>query len=63
MEIEKCPYNKMEFLHIRLVIFRMDVLAKMVGTIVADSLKADDEMREMMDINNNPTGEWEKHRK
>ena len=41
----------------------MDVLAKMVGTIVADSLKADDEMREMMDINNNPTGEWEKHRK
>ena len=41
----------------------MDVLAKMVGTIVADSLKADDEMREMMDINNNPRGEWEKHRK
>ena len=38
----------------------MDVLAKMLGTIVADSLKADDEMREMMELNNNPKGDWEK---
>jgi hypothetical protein len=49
----------------------MDVLARMVGTLVADSLKADEEMREMMDINskdtmgvnNNTKGEWEIHRK
>jgi len=45
---------------------KMDVLARMVGTLVADSLKADEEMREMMDINskdtmdvnNNTKGEW-----
>ena len=43
----------------------MDVLARMVGTIVADSLKADEEMREMMDLNNKQKqkGEWEIHRK
>ena len=49
----------------------MDVLARLVGTLVADSLKADEEMREMMDINskdtmgvnNNTKGEWEIHRK
>ena len=49
----------------------MDVLARMVATIVADSLKADNEMREMMDLNtrdnkdmsNTTKGEWEIHRK
>jgi len=47
----------------------MDVLARMVGTIVADSLKADDEMREMMNLKesestgNNMKGEWDIHRK
>jgi len=47
----------------------MDVLARMVGTIVADSLKADDEMREMMNLKesestgNNKKGEWDIHRK
>jgi len=49
----------------------MDLLAKMVGTIVADSIKADTEMREMMrletrdidEISNNSTKDWEIHRK
>ena len=50
----------------------MEALARMIGTIVADSLKADDEMREMMNLKNQPEGglnnqnnkaEWEIHRR